>query len=69
MTPPPTDASGSDGWGDPSKFLLAIFLWVSAMLGTWQECEAKRDRQESKRDRQRVEEQLREIKALIEARK
>lgn len=60
MTPPPTDASGSDGWGDPSKLLLAIFLWVTAMLGTWQGCEAKRDRQ-------RVEEQLREIKALIEA--
>jgi hypothetical protein len=37
-----------------------MFLWVSAMVGTWQGCEARHDRR-------RIDEQLREIKALIEA--
>lgn len=62
--PPPAslDPPADSVWGDPTRFLFTVFLWASAMCGTWQGCEAKRDRQ-------RVEQQLREIKALIEAKR
>lgn len=54
-----SEEPGPSGWGDPTKFLFTVFLWISATMGLFQGCEAKRDRR-------RVETQLQEIKALIE---